>query len=228
MDRNPFLPLLYTLTFAVVFVAGASTIKAAQISPSFACAKAQTRIEKTICADDGLAALDLAMAKIYKAVRDSNPDGVDAIKAAQRLTIKSRNQCNGVPFALRTCIEGIYRERITLLMRQTGNVGMLPKPGKYAPIWQPLSSHLSVEWVNESTVSVKATAIMGAKQGCEAAGNIAGTSSMGGFGFLGSQGKVDSEMPIIRSAGGMLLVTGGLGFCTPGSVWPTVWGKMEN
>ena len=228
MDRPLTVPPLFALAFATVCIASADGAMAApKIGPSFSCSKAQTKIEKAICADDGLAALDLAMAQIYKEVRSANPDGVDAIKSAQRQTIKNRNRCKGDSFALRTCIEKIYGERITALMRQTGNVGMLPKPGTYQPIWRPLSSHMTVDWVDESTVAVKATAIMGAKQGCEASGNIAGSKITGGFGFLGTQARIDSEMPTIRTIGTMLVVTDGPGFCTPGSNWPPIWVKAE-
>ncbi len=197
------------------------------LGPSYDCAKAATKIEKAICTDLGLAALDLTMVQLYKDVRKANPDGADAIGGAQRLAMKDRNACKSGSQALRSCIEAVYVERIESLMRQTGNVGTLPKAGIYLPIFRPMQSGLEVTWVDEATVKVKATAIMGAKQGCEAEGNIAGTRIAGGFGFLGSRGHTDMEMPTIRVVGDLLIVVGGPGYCTPGSNWPPVWVKAD-
>ncbi len=195
------------------------------LGPSYDCTEAATMVEKAVCTDTELAALDLAMVQLYKDVIVANSDEADAIRGTQRLAMKARNACKGDPQNVRSCIEAVYVERVEYLMRQTGNVGALPKAGSYLPIFRPLQSGLEVTWVDEATVNVKATAIMGAKQGCEAVGNIAGARAAGGFGFLGSGGHTDMEMPVIRVVGDLLVVIGGPGYCTPGSHWPPVWVK---
>ncbi len=55
--------------------------------PSFDCAKATTKVEKTICSDDKLAELDLELSKIY-----SEKKSIPNVKSSQKKWIKNRNK----------------------------------------------------------------------------------------------------------------------------------------
>ncbi|MEJ2018485.1 MAG: hypothetical protein P8X51_09360 [Maritimibacter sp.] len=227
---KPQIMLTRAIALATTLIGLATTASQADevwLGPSYACAKAQTVIEKAICTDTELAALDLAMAKLYKQALAANSDGTTAIKDAQRAAMSERNSCAGSGDDLRDCLKQSYLARISALMHQSGSVGPLPQPGIYLPIWQPMSSGLTVDWVDEATLSVDAVAIMGAKQGCEAKGTIAGSPISGGFGFLGTTGRVNTELPILRVVDNMLIIVNGPGTCTPGSQWPPVWLKAD-
>ena len=80
---------------------------AAAASPSFPCAGNLTATEKVICADDNLAALDVALAATYMSKLE-NPgprdylldDPRDAIPITQKAWLAHRNSCG----ADRACI----------------------------------------------------------------------------------------------------------------------------
>ena len=55
--------------------------------PSFDCAKATTKVEKTICSDDELAELDLELSKVYSEKRS-----LANVKSSQKKWIKNRNK----------------------------------------------------------------------------------------------------------------------------------------
>jgi uncharacterized protein len=76
---------------------------------SFDCAKAQTKVEELICADAELSQLDEELARAYTtALLDKKQ--ADAIREAQKLWLKSRNEC---PDA--NCIKRAYEMRLPLL-----------------------------------------------------------------------------------------------------------------
>ena len=79
--------------FMILLTLGSGIDDAAAACPSFDGNKAAGLIEKLICGDDGLAALDRKLAEIYaetpkKAVNEHPP----ILKAKQRGWIKGRNQ----------------------------------------------------------------------------------------------------------------------------------------
>ena len=83
--------------------------------PSFDCNKATGTIEKMICGDDGLEALDRKLAEIYadaskKAVNEHPP----VLKAEQRGWIKGRNEC-WKHDDKRRCVRNEYQRRIAEL-----------------------------------------------------------------------------------------------------------------
>lgn len=97
--------------------------------PSFDCNKAEGAVEKLICADETLAALDRQMADVYgaasqKAVNERPP----ILRAEQRGWIKGRNECwkNDEP---RACTENLYRTRIAELQAR---YRLVPEKG---PFW---------------------------------------------------------------------------------------------
>jgi uncharacterized protein len=76
---------------------------------SFDCGKAQSKIEKMICADAELSRLDEEIAKLYSEVFKKSPDET-MLKKRQREWLKARNLCGDVP-----CLHRYYQGRIAEL-----------------------------------------------------------------------------------------------------------------
>lgn len=86
---------------------------------SFDCAKATTKVEKAICADDGLSSLDDEMAAAYKlALKKGN---ASKIKSAQKDWLQERNSCasddSGAYANMQECIKEQYNYRLFDLNR---------------------------------------------------------------------------------------------------------------
>jgi uncharacterized protein len=101
--------------------------------PAFDCTKASGTVEKLICADEGLAALDRKLDSVYKAATATAKDGLpDTLRAEQRGWVKGRDECwkaegEGNPVFLTEswkatsvseCVRGEYRLRISELQVQ--------------------------------------------------------------------------------------------------------------
>jgi uncharacterized protein len=81
------------------------------LAASFDCAKAKTPVEKMICADEELSALDDQMDGVYKAAfRRCEDQDKEQLKIAQRQWLKERNACGDTP-----CIRKSYEARLLLL-----------------------------------------------------------------------------------------------------------------
>src|SRR5262245_10465882 len=85
-------------------------------TPSFDCAKATTRVEKTICANAELARLDELLGRFYFGALDVLSQS-PCMKDDQRQWLASvRNRCDDA-----TCLRKAYLERLSaLLMLQPG------------------------------------------------------------------------------------------------------------
>ena len=98
--------------------------------PTFDCSRANSTVEKLICSDEGLAALDRQLDGVYKAALGKARDDVPAyLRTEQRGWVKGRDECwkaqgEGNPVYLteswtatgvRECVEGEYRIRISEL-----------------------------------------------------------------------------------------------------------------
>jgi uncharacterized protein len=101
--------------------------------PAFDCSKAGGEVEKLICSDEGLSALDRKLDGVYKAALAKARDDVPAfLRTEQRGWIKGRNECwkakgagnpvylteSWVATDVRGCVEGQYRMRIAELQVQ--------------------------------------------------------------------------------------------------------------
>ncbi|PEQ13757.1 hypothetical protein B2G71_05430 [Novosphingobium sp. PC22D] len=87
----------------------------ATASPSFACAKADTRAMQLVCGDAELAALDREMARLYAlASKDGPRDSVrqEQLRGMQRGWIKGRDECWKAD-DLRRCVFSSYSGRIS-------------------------------------------------------------------------------------------------------------------
>jgi uncharacterized protein len=73
-----------------------------------------------ICADPGLAALDVELARLYRAVSaQTTGEKLKALRTYQRGWIKGRNDCwKAVVVGVRACVEASYRDRIRELRSQ--------------------------------------------------------------------------------------------------------------
>lgn len=78
----------------------------APTGPSFDCAKAASEIEKAICSDEELAALDLRLAEVYRGLKDE-PEIGPSTRSEQVTWLKSkRAACKTVD-----CLKAVYTER---------------------------------------------------------------------------------------------------------------------
>lgn len=99
-------PSLLTL-YTFIFAAGA-----AQAGPSFDCRRAGNDIEKLICSDAKLAALDVQMADLFgKAMHQSKGSDKADLLAEQRGWIKNRNDCAKRAEPRRNCVFDHYTQR---------------------------------------------------------------------------------------------------------------------
>jgi uncharacterized protein YecT (DUF1311 family) len=121
------------LTAAVWLGVAVGAADAQAKGPAFDCAKATGEVEKVICADQGLAALDRKLDGVYKtALAKARDDVPNFLRTEQRGWIKGRDECwkakgAGNPVYLteswvandvRGCVEGQYRLRIAELQVQ--------------------------------------------------------------------------------------------------------------
>lgn len=105
-----------------LLVASVSPGQAAQ-GPAFDCSKAAGSVEKLICKDESLAALDRKLDVTFKAavkklhgVADAD-SAIGKLKAYQRGWIKGRNEC-WKSDDLRSCVVDEYRHRIAELQAE--------------------------------------------------------------------------------------------------------------
>jgi len=137
--------LIATMTVAGSMLAFAPAAMA-QKGPSFDCKKATHEVEKLICADEGLAALDRKMAQTYAASIKVLEKVVDSKEAIRKLRAqqsgwgKGRNEC-WKEDDKRGCTETSYKRRIAELQANYG----LVKSGK--PVFYACENNPSNEIV---------------------------------------------------------------------------------
>src|SRR5581483_11032437 len=88
---------------------------AQSVPPSFNCAKASTSVEKFICKNNQLAALDLKLAAVYEDALKKFPDQ----KAKQREWLKQRDVCS-IYDSMEKCLIASYEHRITEVQIASG------------------------------------------------------------------------------------------------------------
>jgi uncharacterized protein len=98
--------------FAAVFAAAGAAPHA-----SFDCAKAATPVEKLVCADDALAALDVQMAAVFGKLVTAHPASAAGIRSDQRAWLLQRTQCLEGPQRAThlNCLKERYQSRMALL-----------------------------------------------------------------------------------------------------------------
>jgi uncharacterized protein YecT (DUF1311 family) len=95
----------------------ASPAPAARNAPSFHCAKASNAVERTVCADPGLAELDVQVAAEYKKALGLAADKA-ALRANQRQWLRQmHSQCAK---AGSQCIQHYYGTRLSQLQQHNG------------------------------------------------------------------------------------------------------------
>ena len=86
--------LVIVASVLVVLTLVLAGVPAQAQGPAFDCAKAQGEVEKLICGDEGLAALDRKLDEVYRAaVAKARDDVPQLIRTEQRGWIKGRNEC---------------------------------------------------------------------------------------------------------------------------------------
>lgn len=120
-------PKLLPLPF-LVWTAFLSMTAFAGQRPTFDCAKAQGEVEKAVCADATLAALDVRLAEVYQAAyAKAQGEFAERLRVEQRGWVKGRDDCwkaRGVETwitatwtvrSVRECVDARYRLRISEL-----------------------------------------------------------------------------------------------------------------
>ncbi|MBL8447165.1 MAG: MliC family protein, partial [Zoogloeaceae bacterium] len=91
------------------------------VGPSFDCKKAAGPVEKRVCADPDLAALDRALAQSYaKGQQQWPPENQTQERAAQRAWLAQRNACIKAS-DLPACIKVSYQRRLVALQIRNGD-----------------------------------------------------------------------------------------------------------
>lgn len=191
-------------TIRRILIAGmsASTWLALVSSPaaaqSFDCRKATTAIEKMICADADLSALDEQMARAFTDARK----GVDASAIGQVAWLRNiRNRCATVD-----CLKGAYTERIAYL-RNVSPDGALSLDG-LAGEWTWLEgtqfgeSSLTIENVTSAGFNFDISASSGAHTG-----QIEGTAVKNGAQAIFTDDEVKCEVRFSRKGDRLLVST---------------------
>ena len=95
----------------------ASPAPAQRGAPSFSCAKASNAVERAVCADPGLAELDVLVAAEYKKALGLTADKA-ALRANQRQWLRQmHSQCAKAGFQ---CIQHYYGMRLSQLQQHNG------------------------------------------------------------------------------------------------------------
>lgn len=102
---------------------GAMVLISTAQAASFDCDKAQSKIEKLICMDTGLSALDDALSKVYRETLGLAQNRQKAIKEQQRWLKEIRNACHDAD-----CLKKVYQDRIDELAQVTEKSVSKPKP----------------------------------------------------------------------------------------------------
>ena len=97
--------------FRVVLAAAFSIVANIAAAQSFDCAKAQTRIEKLVCADRGVADLDEYLGRYYSAARAEMPGAAACLQSDQSQWLKTRRDA----CADAACLKSAYLERLAEL-----------------------------------------------------------------------------------------------------------------
>ena len=92
----------------ILIIASFLSFAAPAFSASFDCAKANTFVEKEICADPLLSALDSALAENFRGMMTANFGGTPkSLKVEQLKWLKTRNKCSS-----NKCLVDLYRKRV--------------------------------------------------------------------------------------------------------------------
>ena len=88
----------------------------AAASPSFDCEKVTGFVEKLICSDAALAAIDVKMAALYaQALKRAPASTKKELRKEQRGWLKTRNACETYTEPQRNCVSYAYEQRISRL-----------------------------------------------------------------------------------------------------------------
>lgn len=102
------------------------------IGPSFPCEKAQTEVEKMICADKELSALDAELAQAYRAAMDVSTNKSLFQKQHQAWLQKLRDTCEDT-----ACLKRVYKQWIGILTQ-------IIKASKSEPVYDNSLGHYRV------------------------------------------------------------------------------------
>ena len=133
----------YAIVLPVVFLLLLS--HAARVSAaSFDCAQTLTKIEKQICGDPALSALDERLAAVYAKATEAS-DSSSTLKVEQRRWLVERNRC-----ADTACIKNAYTARLAQLQATEGEAVAqeAATPSEHLEPWQVACPAPNIDWRN--------------------------------------------------------------------------------
>ncbi|MCV3764674.1 lysozyme inhibitor LprI family protein [Rhizobium sp. TRM95796] len=111
-------PLFLSAAAAALLAPAAAPTSASAASPSFDCAKVDSRAERTICGDHELSLLDHETARLYTlALKKAEPKQAAAMKADAAGWKRARDEC-WLAQNTRGCIIAAYAKRIHRLLEK--------------------------------------------------------------------------------------------------------------
>ncbi len=106
---------MHKLLTAIMVITCCVLLTSSSSAQSFNCSKATNAVEKMICSDDELKALDSKMASFYsRALAKSSAKDKRMLRTEQVGWLKARNQCAGRD-GMKACIGEFYEQRISRL-----------------------------------------------------------------------------------------------------------------
>lgn len=156
MSRNnrsvPFLSLVPVFSLLAALLLLSCTTRAA----GFDCTKASTQIEKAVCADDEVSALDERMSEAFEQRLKVSTD-TRALRRSQRKWLRSiRDSCTGIQ--TRECLVAAYASRIAFLRRSEDDEHALSlTEAEAARICHTVAVETKTRRIRERYVSAKET-----------------------------------------------------------------------
>jgi uncharacterized protein YecT (DUF1311 family) len=91
-------------------------------NPSFSCVGATlSKIEKEICTNEGLAALDRDLAETVAKIKNEQPKEMAKLTTEQRSWLKTRDsKCAPLEAKMASCLETVYKDRSAALKKTAG------------------------------------------------------------------------------------------------------------
>jgi uncharacterized protein len=107
-----------TFSLGLLLLAVVTPGLAKSLAPSFDCAKSDSNVEDAICADDGLAELDLELSRLYRlALHGPNitKARAEGLRQSERDWLRDRRECWKASIGMQTCVANAYAFRIHAL-----------------------------------------------------------------------------------------------------------------
>lgn len=177
-------PLVLTAFIALALVPSAR-------AATFDCTKALTHIEKTICSDKELSAMDDRLGRLYKDVL-AHPSNAASVKTEQKAWLALRDQC-----ANPDCLKKAYADRIAAL----SGTSAPPAPGDVTGTYKAEMGEVLVQQTEAGRIKFDLNAAYRAN-----VGEVSGEVPLSGDAASYVDKELDCDLSL-KFASGTLVVT---------------------